>query len=202
MAKKDNSAFRQKVLLRKEALKHVSGDPVIMETHGGRGEIFRACYSHIQDGIVLEKDLNKSAILGLQRPTWRVYETDCEAAIREGVGSDMKINFLDIDPYGDPWRTIDAFLESDRERVNSLCVVVNDGLRKSVRFGKSGDIGVFQDIVKKYGIKFYDFYLDICQEMMKEKVGKAGYSLVHFSGYYCGTMSDITHYMALLTLNQ
>ena len=71
--------------------------------------MFGACYDGVESGIVFEKNPQKTKLLGLQRPTWRVYEADCEVAINAGVGNDLPVNLLDVDPYGDPWPVIEAF---------------------------------------------------------------------------------------------
>ena len=90
------------------------------------------CYSHLDRGIVFEKNEAKAGLLGRQRPTWAVYEADSEYAISQGVGADLPVNFLDLDPYGQPWGTLEAFFSSDREFPDSIAVVVNDGLRQKL----------------------------------------------------------------------
>lgn len=197
--KKDNSTFRLKASLRKKALQYLDV-PIVMETHGGAGKLFSACYGSVETGIVFEKNPDKVKLLGLQRPTWRVYEADCEVSILAGVGGDLPINLLDIDPYGSPWDVIDAFFKSDREREPLLCVAVNDGLRVNVRTGSSWHVGALQSAVSKYGNDLHDIYLDICQEMLKEKASEAGYDLTRFAGYYCGHTQQMTHYLGVLQL--
>lgn len=194
--KKDNSTFRQKVVLRKEMLKHIES-PVIMETHGGLGKLYNACYQGIDSGVVFEKDPRKAGRLGLQRPTWAVYEADSTEAIRAGVGNHLEVNILDLDPYGEPWPTIEAFFNSDRLFPDMLFVAVNDGLRQKLRIG-GWDVGSMQGIVSKYGNNLQDIYLDVCRELMQEKAAKAGYSLNRFVGYYCGHAKQMTHYLAEL----
>ncbi len=197
--KKDNSTFRLKVSLRKKALDYLE-TPVVMETHGGAGKLFGACYNGLKTGIVFEKNPQKAKLLGLQRPTWRVYETDCEMAIGAGVGKDLPVNLLDIDPYGDPWPVIEAFFSSDRERPEVICVAVNDGLRQKIRMGGSWNVGTLQAAVSKYGNDLHPIYLEVCQEMLKEKASVAGYNLTRFAGYYCGHHKQITHYLGVLEM--
>lgn len=197
--KKDNSTFRLKASLRKAALEYLE-TPVIMETHGGAGKLFDACYSGVEGGIVFEKNPKKVKLLGLQRPTWRVYEADCEMAIKAGMGRDLPINLLDVDPYGDPWPVIDAFFCSKRERPYLFCVVVNDGLRQKVRMGGSWNVGTLQSAVSKYGNDLHPIYLEVCQEMLKEKASEVGYNLARFAGYYCGHAKQMTHYLGVLEL--
>jgi len=194
---KDNPTFNQKVVIRREALKLIDS-PVIMETHGGAGKLFDACYSHLGTGLVFEKDPHKAGLLGLQRPTWAVYEADCEAAIADGVGSHLAVNLLDLDPYGDPWPIIDAFFQSDRPRPARLIVVVNDGLRHRVNMNLSWCTATLQPMVSKYGNVIYPIYLEICRELMTEKSAQAGYKLMRFAGYYTGHEKQMTHYLAVL----
>ncbi len=195
--KKDNSTYRLKVSLRKKALQYLD-NPVVMETHGGTGKLFDACYGDIERGIVFEKDHRKVKLLALQRPTWRVYETSCEMAIGAGVGGDLSVNLLDVDPYGDPWPTIEAFFESERERPEVLCVAVNDGMRQAVIRGGSWELSSLQNAVSKWGNDLYPIYLEVCQDLLKEKASKAGYNLTRFAGYYCGAKKQITHYLGVL----
>lgn len=194
---KDNSTFRLKGSLRKKALKYLD-TPIIMETHGGAGKLFDACYGNVEVGIVFEKDPKKIKLLGLQRPTWRVYETDCESAIASGIGNDLPINLLDVDPYGDPWPVIDAFFESERNWSPLLCVAVNDGQLIAGKIGGFWNLRSFQDVVGKYGNDLYSIYLEVCQEMLKGKASEAGYSLTRFAGYYCGFKKQMTHYLGVL----
>ena len=168
-----------------------------METHGGYGKIFDRCYFDIETGVVFEKNSRKADMLGKQRKTWAVYQADCIEALRGGAGSHLEINFLDIDPYENPWEVLDAFLESDRPKAETLIVVVNDGLRQKVRIG-AWDVGSLQGVVSKYGNDLESVYLEVCQELMAEKAVKAGYDLDRFYGLYCGYNKQMTHYYAKL----
>lgn len=194
---KDNSTFKQKRLLRLQMLKHVDA-PVIMETHGGKGALFKACYSDVAAGVVLEKDRGKVEILARQRPTWAVYEvTDSAKAIAGGAGNHLPVNVLDVDPYGDPWPTIEAFFSSERERPDKVFVVVNDGLKSKVNIG-AWDVGTLAPMVQKYGNNLSPIYLEVCKELMAEKAAQAGYGLSRWVGYYCGHARQMTHYLAIL----
>lgn len=197
--KRDNSTFPQKVALRQEALRLLYASPVIMETHGGVGKLFDAVYAHVEQGVVFEKDADKTAVLGKQRPSWAVYEADCVTALQEGVGSHLAVNFLDIDPYGSCWDVIDAFFMSDRQFANRMIVVVNDGLRQSLALGKAWAIKQMQPMVNKYGNDLHPVYLDICRELITEKVSSVGYSLDRFHGYFCGYSRANTHFTAILS---
>lgn len=195
--KRDNSTFKQKVIIRKEMLKHLEA-PIVMETHGGYGELFKACYQNVPSGVVFEKDARKVDRLGLQRPTWAVYEADCIEAIGAGCGNHLEVNVLDVDPYGDPWPVIEAFFSSDRAFPARCFVVVNDGLRQKIKLNCAWHVGSLQGVVGKYGNNLYAVYLDVCRELMQEKAAKAGYNLSRFAGYYCGAAKMMTHYLAEL----
>src|SRR5581483_9501059 len=171
--------------------------PVVMETHGGWGKLYLRCYRHIESGIVFEQNSDKSAALAKQRPTWSVYEADCERAIRAGAGSHLSVNFLDLDPYGEPWPVLDAFLESDRPRADRLVLVVNDGLRQKLKLNAGWQVKSHRDVVDRRGnTSLYRDYLDICREMVTEKAAKAGYDLRRW--VINSITADLTHYAAVL----
>ena len=195
---KDNSTLRLKTQLRRNALEEIEA-PVVMETHGGFGSIFLRCYFGIRNGIVFEKKPDKTAVLAKQRPTWAVYECDCETALRSGIGAHLDINFLDLDPYGEPWPILDAHFGSSRPFPHRLAVVVNDGLRQGLKMNGAWNVGSMAGVVSKYGNNaLYKNYLEICQELMQEKAGQVGYTLTRWAGYYCGHADQMTHYAAIL----
>jgi len=191
---RDNSTCIKKMALRRRAVAMLD-NPVVMETHGGAGKLFLACYTHVENGVVFEKNPEKSAVLGKQRPTWAVYEADCVHALSANCGAHLDVNLLDLDPYGEPWSAITAFFESDRPRSDKLVVVVNDGLRQAIRMGRA----CLTDVVARYGNDIHGKYLDVCAELLQEKAAQAGYSLRNFAGYYCGHASQMTHYIGVLT---
>jgi len=199
--KKDNSTFRQKVLLRQLAIKElveIGATPVVLETHGGYGKLYRACYRSVSQGIVLEKDRDRAAFLARQRPMWAVYEADCVDAVRGGVGAHLPVNLLDADRYGDPWPVIEAFFESERPRPGVMLVVVNDGLRQKVRMGGAWSVETLRPMVERYGNDLHPIYLEVCQVLIAEKAAHAGYTVDRFAGYYCGHAKQMTHYLAIL----
>src|SRR5690349_14586889 len=108
----DNSTFKKKRALRLKALELLAElgipQPAVMETHGGAGTLWNACYSTLPRGVVMEKDASKAARLGKQRATWAVYECDCVEALAAGVGAHLSIDLLDCDPYGECWNALDA----------------------------------------------------------------------------------------------
>lgn len=193
---KDNSTFLSKKKLRLRLLDAIA-DPVVMETHGGAGKIWQACYSHIERGIVFEKDPDKVAVLAKQRPDWSVYEGDCVGAIQAGFGSHLPVNFFDVDPYGSAWPIVEAILKF--AKVQTVGIAVNDGLRQKVQLTGGWDVECLQNAVRKYGNRLFDIYLDVCGEMMQEKAAQAGYSLSRFWGHYAGHNGGMTHYAAILS---
>lgn len=171
-----------------------------METHGGNGAIWARCYDELGPGVVMEKDPAKAAHLAKQRPTWAVYECDCEAALRANVGAHVAINFVDFDPYGDPWSVIDAYFRSQRPWPGQLAVAVNDGLRQKLKINGGWEVASITQAVLRHGNhNLYRNYVDICQEMLTEKAGQRGYTLTRWAGYYCGHDKNMTHYGAIFT---
>lgn len=195
--KQDNSTYRTKVAIRKAALTYLHAEPVVMETHGGAGALFDACYAHLPAGVVFEMDTKKAARLGKQRPTWAVYRADCVEALQAGAGAHLTVDLLDVDPYGSPWGAIDAFFTSERPRAGTLAVVVNDGLRQAVAMGRSWATGDLAAMVEKYGNDLHEIYLSVAGEMLENKAAQAGYRLRHFAGYYTGHNSQMTHYLGI-----
>ena len=195
---KDNSTLALKTSLRRNALNEIES-PVVMETHGGFGAIFAKCYFGVSDGVVFESKPDKAAALAKQRPTWAVYETDCVMALAAGVGNHLPVNFIDLDPYGEPWPVMDAFFQSDRQFPSRLAIVVNDGLRQGVKMNGGWNTKSLADVVAKYGSsQLYKNYLTICRELLEEKAGQRGYTLTRWAGYYCGHADQMTHYAAIL----
>lgn len=196
---KDNSTYLQKLTLRRELLNCLADDPVVMETHGGAGKLWQACYSHVSRGVVFEKDPDKIVVLAKQRPGWSVYEGDSEKAIAAGFGAHLPVNFLDCDPYGQPWNVIDGFLFSRRPKPKTLCIAVNDGLRQKIQLNGGWDVESLRPIIEKYGNGLYKKYLEVCEILLKAKAAQVGYDLSRFWGYYTGHGNGMTHYAAILT---
>lgn len=194
--KRNNSTFKEKAALRRVMLRQMSEPPVVLETHGGLGRLWAACYAGLGTGVVFEKDEDKAAYLARQRSTWAVYEADCVAALAGGAGAHLEVNVLDLDPWGEPWPAVTAFFESERPRAGRLWVVVNDGLRKSLMQGGAWRVQSLQEAVQKYGNDLFTCYLDVCRELLTQKAAQAGYSLGRFAGYYCGDSNAVTHYLA------
>ncbi len=199
MPKKDNSTFRHKVALRKRAIIVLGNHrPAVMETHGGEGKIFDACYQHIKQGIVMEKDAERADRLAKQWPTWAVYECDCVAALAGGVGGHVAVELLDVDPYGGCWETIEAFFTSERTFAPRMVVAVNDGLRESLEMAQGWKTKSLQPVIDRHGNDLHPIYLEVCRELMELNVAKAGYKVENFAGYYCGIRGKMTHFLAVL----
>jgi hypothetical protein len=192
----DNTTLPLKVSLRLAMLRE-SVSPLVLETHGGAGEVYKACYRELP-GIVIEKSPAKCELLSSQRPTWPVYEADCVKALRSGLAADRPVNCLDVDPYGDPWPTIAAFLESRTEPVPVLHVVVNDGLKQKVKLACAWDCSSLRPAVDRFGNDLYKRYPEICKFLMEHHAGRAGYRLARWHCYSCGHSGDMTHYLARL----
>lgn len=192
---KDNSTLERKVALRLRALAACPPGAPVLETHGGYGRIGERCYSD-RPGLVIEKDDKKAEHLARARPTWRVYQGDCEMSLAAGLGADLPFALIDCDPYGSPFAVLDSIFAYQRALAPTLQVVVNDGLRQGVQIGKSWVIDALKGAVARHGNNLYPRYLEIARELVEELAGKAGFSLVHWRGYYCGHANGMTHYWA------
>jgi hypothetical protein len=196
---KDNSTFRQKSELRTRALLELADDPVVLEAFGGFGKLYARCYAAVEQGVVFEKDSTKVAALARQRPTWAVYQADSTAAIRDGAGSHLPVNFLDLDPYGEPWPTLDAFFQGHKPKVPRLVIVVNDGLRQKLQAGGGWEVHSLAEVVAERGnCGLFQEYLSICKLLVQKKAAQAGYRLRRWNGYHCGRQGHMTHYAAVL----
>lgn len=200
---RDNSTFLSKLRLRRSALAQVQ-NPIVMETNGGLGKLYTQLYRDCETGIVFEKDAKKADVLAQQRPEWRVYECDCVSAIAQGVGTDLAVNFLDVDPYGEPWSILGAYFGSDRAFTPELHVVVNDGITQLLQTKGAWAVKVFEPIVERFGNDFYRDYEQVCQVMMQEKAVQAGYSLNRWYITKAKTTGSLHnyHYWAVLSLTQ
>jgi len=197
-SQKDNTTLLLKVSLRKNLLKEIK-NPVVMETHGGEGLVFNYCYKDVEHGVVFEKKPEKTIVLAKQRPSWFVYEADCQNAIGAGVGKHLSINFLDVDPYGEPWPVINEFFKNGFYLPKKLCIAVNDGLRQKLKMNGGWSVRSLRKKVEEYGNKdLYVNYLKICKELLSEISSPQGYKITKWAGYYCGSGKQMTHYAAVL----
>jgi hypothetical protein len=197
----DNNTFEQKIMLRKTALNQLAawGDTaVVMETHGGIGDVWSALYHDIADGVVMEKKGDRAIHLAHQRPSWAVYECDSVHALTYGAGKHLAVNLLDVDPYGSCWDTVRAFFTSERPFARRMVLVVNDGMRQKVRVGGAFDTEILQPVVQKWGNDLWDIYLDVCRYLVGSFTAVPGYRVTFFDGYYCGVELKMTHFVAVL----
>ena len=195
---KDHTTLDLKCSLRRNLLEYIE-TPVVMETHGGQGEIFKRCYKDFTRGVVFEKNKEKAYYLARQRPTWSVYECDCLVALKYSVGKHLPVNFLDLDPYGQPWPIIERFFSGKYGFQPRMALAVNDGLRLRLRVSGSHRVDSLKKIELKYGSDvIHDNYLAICKELVAEKVALAGYKIKQWAGYYTGNAKQMSHYGAIL----
>lgn len=198
---KDNSTYQQKILIRQRMLERMRAagvEPIIMETHGGYGKLFAACYPDIRRGVVFDTDADKTERLALQRPTWAVYEADCEKALRQGAGAHLCITALDVDAYGDSLTPISCFFQSQRPRADKLWIVGNDGMRQNARLGDAWSVDILKPAVAHFGNQIDGIYLQVLQWTIEQHAVKAGYRVEKFAGYYCGKLNQIVHYLCEL----
>lgn len=194
----DNTTLGQKVALRISLQKRLRLPLVVMETHGGNGRVFERAYPTVQQGVVFEMDQAKAEHLAQQRPTWSVYQGKCEPAIEDGLGSHLPCNFLDVDPYGEPWPAIDAFFQSERPRPEQLAIAVNDGLRQKLRLQGGWSVRSMRQAVERFGnAKLHGQYLEVCRWKLEGMARRMDYELTHWTGYHCGANDDMTHYAAI-----
>lgn len=197
---RDNSTLNLKTSLRRNVLTELGAPAVVCETHGGYGHIYERCYRAAAGGVVFEKDAAKAEFLARQRPAWAVYECDSTAALAAGVGGHLPINLLDLDPYGEPWPVLDAFLAGHGERLPDVWgLAANDGLRQVAANGKAWQTHSLQEAVQVWGSsQMHARYLEVCRWMVEQKAGRLGFKLARWAGYYCGAGQGMTHYAAIL----
>lgn len=200
--KRDNDSFPQKVSLRKTALDKMEKEgiePIILEAFGGFGDIYETLYHPYTAGVVLEKDPIKAHHLARQRPSWSVYQADCETALALGAGKHMVFTLADFDAYGDVWPAVNAFFRSDRPFAERMFVVANDGLRWLAGNGGAWKSGTLAPLVQEgWGNNLYTEYLGVSEELLRRAVGPAGYTIDFFDGYYAGTGGKLCHWLAIV----
>jgi hypothetical protein len=195
---KDNSTYDLKVSLRLRALRELGDvEPIVLETHAGMGKLFARCYSFVKAGVAFENDPEKIMTVARQRPSWAVYEADCEKSIAAGVGDHLTINFVDFDPYGQPWPVIEGFWKSKRPRPSKIVMVVNDGLRQKLQINGGWDVESMRGSVEKYGNRLYPIYLKVAKELMGKLAAEAGYKDDPLDRLLHRSRNAMTHYAAV-----
>lgn len=197
--KKDNAGIKEKLTLRRRALSLVVGPLLVVEAYAGNGAIFSELYHDQETGIALEKDEVKAKHLALQRPAWRVYECDSVGAADAGLLADEPATLIDIDPYGDPWPFISAYL-ARRRAPGTFVLAVNDGLRRGIKLGVAANYPSVRDAVLEFGADLWDVYLEACRRLLEIKAEQAGCRLLCFEGFYAGFARQMTHYYAVLEM--
>lgn len=179
--------------------KRLEAAPVILETHGGYGEVWKRVYADCARGAVIETDLGKCETLARQRPTWSVYQARAEWAIGEGAAGFLPVTLLDVDPYGEPWPVLDAFFASERERPAVIGIAVNDGLRQKLRLQGGWNVHSMREAVERFGnAALHEKYLDVAKWKLEQLAARQRYRLAAWTGYHCGFLDDMTHYAAVL----
>ncbi len=187
---KDNSTFFEKTELRRRIIK-AERPRMILETHGGFGRIYDACYRGMR-GAVCEIKKDAAGVLAMQRPEWAVYCGESEKIIRSGLMTCFPFDFIDLDPYGEPFTILEAIVAGGLgERVR---VVVNDGLRNKIKVGGAWNCGVMKEIVADFGNQLNAKYLAAAQEKTRRILDRGGFKMSGFKGYHCGHANDMTHY--------
>lgn len=190
-----NSALSTKLAVRRAVLKQLPA-PIVMETHGGNGEVFKRLYSHYSFGVVMEKEKRRAAHLTRQRPGWAVYCVDSLKALQGGVLENIPFTLYDIDPFGDPWPHVDAILDRPKHP-GEFWFVVNDGLRKKAQLAGAWDCASLQLAVQHFGNgRMPRDYGESCHWLMQQKAEARGFSLLRFYFTYAGYQDAMTHYYA------
>ena len=196
---KDNTTLERKTALRLSLRRQLQDPPVVIETHGGLGKVWEANYSDCPRGAVFEVDAAKADVLAWQRPSWSVYESPAETALAAGAASHLTADLVDVDPYGDPWPTLEAFFGSARPFAPVLGVAVNDGLRQGLKMGRGWGIASMREALTHFGnARLYGCYLEVVRWNLARLTARCGYRCTHWTGYYCGHAGQMTHYAAVL----
>jgi len=177
----------------------LKAQPVILETHGGAGAVFRSCYADVESGCVIETDAAKAEKLAEARPSWSVYQAKAEQALEHGAPPHLAVNFLDVDPYGEPWPVLDAFFRSERIRPDTIAIAVNDGLRQRLTVQGGWSVKSMRTALERWGnVALFERYLEICKWKLEQLGEIQRYRLTHWTGYHCGHNDYMTHYAAIL----
>ena len=195
----DNSTLADKVRLRRRVLARLPAPPVVLETHGGFGRIYERTWFKARTGVVLEKDPRKAEHLAVQRPTWRVYQGDCERAIAAGLAADVAFDIIDLDHYGEPFTMLGALSKPGRKFPDVWHLVVNDGTRQATMRGVSWKMEALAGAVRRHGANLYPKYLQVARECMEDFAGGIGFRVSAWEGYYTGKNGMMTHYHAVMS---
>jgi hypothetical protein len=199
---RDNDTIAEKLRWRRVALRAL-GDvpPIVCECYGGFGRIGQKLYQRIPQGLVMDKDAAKCALLAQLRPTWSVYEGDTPRMLRLGAGTHLAFNYLDVDSYGGPWDTLRAFFAiPDRPLAARLVLVVHDGLHRVAKMGRAWSVGDLQSAVLTLGNTFVkEHYGDASRWLLGEIVAAGGWQVEHWHWSAGGDRAKNAHWYAVVT---
>lgn len=194
----DNSTLPEKVRLRRRILARFQSAPLVLETHGGYGRIYERTWFKARAGVVIEKDGAKADHLARQRPSWSVYQGDCEKALAAGLARGTAFDIIDLDPYGQPFSVLNALALPGRVFPDEWHLVVNDDNRQKVQRGGSWHMNALATQVRKYGVNLYPIYLQVARECVDEFANKIGFEVAGWTGHYAGKNGMMSHYWAVL----
>ncbi len=197
--KRDNETLDEKLRWRREALRHLSAEPVICEAYGGWGRVGQAVYRDVRHGVVLEKVSAKAATLALLRPTWSVYEGDTLRMLRAGAGRHLPINFLDLDPYGEPFTTLEAFFSAERQIADRIVIVAHDGMHRLVKMGRAWSVQILEPVVAEFGNSFVkEHYGEASILLVARMLEQYGYSVSDWRWASGGDRKKNAHFLAVV----
>lgn len=193
--KKDNAGKLVKIGFRQRVLSKIA-NPKILETHGGKGAIGKALYLQYQ-GVVFEKNPEKTKYLLEQRPHWAIYEGDCIPALTAGIGFHITPNFIDCDPYGSPWPILKAIFSHGDQLADTVGIAVNDGLRRKVQLGGSWSCEILKPYVLSHGNAWINKNWEIVVRDLFEKT-VVGFEVCEWLIMSSGHGGAMTQYGAII----
>lgn len=146
----------------------------MLETHGGTGRLYEACYHEIDRGIVCEINEKRAYVLARQRPAWLVCCNDARDICATGMLGKMQVDLVDIDPYGDPWPYTMAAMAALNGM--SYWVVVQDGLPAKLKVSVR-DVKSVRPALGKFGSDIHSQYDQVARFLVEREAERLGCSL-------------------------
>lgn len=144
---KDNTHLVAKRHLRALVLK-MTPEPVVLETHGGVGEMRRQVWRDAP-GLMVEKDPNKAQVLAERFPHQTVLCGNSLHLLEADPVWPVPFTIVDIDAYGDPYPAIDhAFACA---HLGAFALVVTDGLIGAAKLGTAWSKSTLRPWVQVHG---------------------------------------------------
>lgn len=196
--KQDNSTLRQKVALRRAVLKKIQR-PVVLEVYGGAGVVGDYVYREVSRGVVLERCPTQTDLLARKRPQWSVCEGDSLTLLRAGIGDHLPVNLVDIDAYGLPWDSLDAFFSGWKRWGDPLWLVVTDGSVLRAKMANGPQDECFRELRQRFGGMVHQDYPQKAGWFLTKKAADVGYSVSGFRAVTCGYSQQMTLWSACLT---